>query len=105
MGRRNGPKTGGGRRTGIPNKNTAAIKDMILKALEMVGGEKYLATQAKETPAAFLSLLGKIMPLQVTGAGGGPVKFERIERVIIDPQPVKVPVTIDGTATPLKLVS
>lgn len=66
-------KTGGGSRKGIPNKNTAALKDMILQALDGVGGVAYLQEQATENPAAFLTLIGKVLPLQVTGKDSGPL--------------------------------
>ena len=58
------PKTGG-RRKGTPNKMTAALKDMILKALDEAGGVDYLVQQSEETPTAFLALVGKVLPLQV----------------------------------------
>lgn len=56
------PKTGGGSRKGKPNKATAEIKDMIRGALEDAGGQAYLERQAVEQPAAFLTLLGKVLP-------------------------------------------
>ncbi len=60
-----------------PNKNTAAIKDMILQALEGAGGVDYLQERAKDprTAAAFLGLVGKVLPMQVTGENGAPVKI------------------------------
>ena len=68
---------GKGRPKGSKNKMTAALKDMILTALNDAGGDgggvAYLARQAEENPAAFLALLGKVLPLQVAGAGGGPI--------------------------------
>ena len=54
---------GPGRPKGIPNKNTKLIKDMIAEALEKAGGVKYLVKQATENPAAFLTLIGKTIPL------------------------------------------
>jgi hypothetical protein len=68
------PNAGKGRVKGVPNKVTGALKDMILGALANAGGVKYLEQQAKENPAAFLTLVGKVLPLQVTGEGGGPVQ-------------------------------
>ena len=64
-----------GNRKGVPNKNTSAIKDMILAALDGVGGVGYLMDCARDdkSRAAFLGLVGKVLPLQVTGDGGGPV--------------------------------
>lgn len=59
------PRAGMGRPKGIPNKNTKAIKDMILGALDGAGGEAYLLSQAKENPTAFMSLLGKVLPTEL----------------------------------------
>ena len=64
----------GGRRKGTPNKLNADVKAMILAALAAKGGQKYLEKQADENPTAFLTLVGKIIPLQVTGKDGGPVE-------------------------------
>lgn len=69
-----GAKTGG-RRRGTPNRATAALKDMILQALDEAGGVDYLKKQADLTPTAFLSLIGKVLPTQVTGEEGGPVQL------------------------------
>lgn len=56
-----------------PSKTTKLLKDAILKAAQNAGGPEgmvgYLTTQATESPAAFLSLLGKVLPMQVNGAG------------------------------------
>jgi hypothetical protein len=52
---------------------TRALKDMILGALDAAGGQQYLVEQASKNPVAFMSLLGKVLPLQVSGEGGGPV--------------------------------
>lgn len=62
-----------GRKKGEPNKNTGVIRDMVLAALEGAGGVKYLQTQATENPNAFLSLVGKVLPLQVTGKDDAPL--------------------------------
>lgn len=69
----------GGRVKGTPNKMTGAIKDMILQALNEAhvdGGAGYLKEQAEKNPTAFLTLVGKVLPLQLTGDGGGPIRFE-----------------------------
>jgi hypothetical protein len=67
---------GPGRPKGVPNKNTGMIRDMIAQALEQVGGVDYLARCAEDpkTASAFLGLIGKVMPIQVTGEDGGAVK-------------------------------
>ena len=54
---------GPGRPKGVPNKNTTALKDMILQALHGVGGMNYLMTQAGENPTAFMTLVGRVLPL------------------------------------------
>ena len=68
-----GRKPGAGRKKGVPNKITTELKELILGALDDVGGRAYLAKQAKANPAPFMTLLGKILPLQVTGSNGGPL--------------------------------
>lgn len=71
-------KAGPGRPKGVPNKTTTAIKEMIIAALEEAhpdGGIGYLKEQAEKNPTAFLTLVGKVMPLQLTGADGGAIAF------------------------------
>lgn len=77
-----GQKTGG-RQKGTPNKHTALLKDAILKAAELAGNKvdedgngglvAYLETQAIQNPGPFMSLLGKVLPMQVTGDPENPV--------------------------------
>lgn len=70
---------GKGRPKGSRNKQTAAIKDMILQALDKAGGVDYLVTQARETPTAFLGLVGKVLPMQVTGEDGGAIQVTAVK--------------------------
>ncbi len=72
----------GGRQKGTTNKATKAIKDMIIGALDQAGGIDYLVRQAEEQPVAFMGLVGKVLPMQIAGEGGGPV-LVAIERHII----------------------
>ena len=67
---------GPGRPKGIPNKANGAIKEMILQALSDAGGAEYLLERANDpkTAAAFLGLVGKVLPMQVTGADGEAIK-------------------------------
>lgn len=67
-----GKKTGG-RKKGSVNKINAALKDMILSALDESGGVDYLKTQAAENPAAFLTLVGKVLPMTVQGPDGSAI--------------------------------
>jgi hypothetical protein len=75
---------GSGRKPGVTNKQTKALKDMILGALSDVGGQAYLARQAEENPGPFLALVGKVLPTTLTTDANGPVIVE-IRRTIIDP--------------------
>lgn len=70
-----GVKSGGGSRKGIPNKVNKELKDMILGALDDAGGQKYLAQQAIENPAAFMTLIGKVLPkdLNIGGQSDNPI--------------------------------
>lgn len=64
---------GPGRPKGVPNKNTTALKEMILGALHKKGGIDYLVEQAEENPTAFLTLVGKVLPLDVNNKHDGQV--------------------------------
>ena len=59
-------------RKGRPNRIPALLKDMILTALSEAGGTAYLVRQAKENPTAFLTLIGKVLPLQIKQDGPEP---------------------------------
>jgi hypothetical protein len=67
---------GPGRKPGVPNKNTALIRDMIAQALDNAGGVEYLTTIAQSHPGPFLALVGKVMPVQITGADGGAIQTQ-----------------------------
>lgn len=62
-----------GRKKGQLNKTTALLKDAIIQAAEKAGGKGglvgYLETQASDNPGPFLSLLGKVLPMQIQGSG------------------------------------
>jgi hypothetical protein len=75
-GKRRPPNAGKGRRRGVPNKVTALLKDSILVAATAAGGKDglvgYLKLQAIKNPQAFLSLLGRVLPLQVSATLAAP---------------------------------
>lgn len=79
-----GLKTGGGSRKGKPNKLTADVKAMVLSALDKAGGVDYLLTQAQSNPNAFLTLVGKVLPMTVAGDPSAPL-VTRIERALVRP--------------------
>jgi len=65
---------GPGRPRGMKNKTTKMLKDALLAAAAKAGGKAgmigYLAEQAEKNPGPFMSLLGKVLPLQVANADG-----------------------------------
>lgn len=63
--RRKPPAAGKGRPKGATNKMTRTIKAAIEEAFKKVGGADYLARMADEQPAAFMTLLGKVLPTQL----------------------------------------
>ncbi|EJF95591.1 hypothetical protein [Bartonella elizabethae] len=84
------PNAGKGRVKGVPNKTTSLLKEAVIKAAELAGSKygneglvSYLEKQAVKCPAAYLALLGKVLPLQVTGEDGGAINM--IGRVEIAP--------------------
>lgn len=75
-----------GRAKGTPNKTTALLKDAILMAATQAGNmdgsdnpeglTAYLKARAVDTPGPFLALIGKVLPLQISGdPNGAPVSF------------------------------
>jgi hypothetical protein len=71
----------GGRQKGTPNKTTALLKDAILLAAQKAGGDTetglvdYLTVQASENPGPFMSLLGKVLPMQLAGDPDAPISI------------------------------
>lgn len=120
-------KNKGGRPVGSPNKFPRLLKDALLEAAETVGNKlapfqkrgpaqsglvNYLCHQAVKSPNAFMSLLGRVLPLQIESDGNGPVLIvDRIEYHVVDGRDPdgnelerelnegsQGPLTIDGTA-------
>ena len=80
------PKTGG-REKGTPNLVTKQLKELILGALDGVGGQAYLERQAEENPGPFLTLLGKVLPTTLSGDADNPLKvYQQVAYVIVDPK-------------------
>lgn len=67
-----------GRITGSHNKNTTALKESILNALNAKGGQKWLEKLADDNPQAFATLLGKVLPMTVAGDPQSPVTLQVI---------------------------
>lgn len=65
-----GARPGAGRPKGSLDKGNATIRQMIVQALDGLGGVAYLEETAKSHPAAFLSLIGKVMPIEIANPPG-----------------------------------
>lgn len=86
----------GGRIKGTPNRVDGDIKRMVCAALAKAGGVDYLVEQASKNPVAFMGLVGKVLPLQVTGAGGEAlqiriVRYSESEAKVIEGEIVDQP--------------
>jgi hypothetical protein len=75
------PRAGMGRPKGSANKVQADVKAMILGALEQAGGQQYLAEQAEANPAAFMSLVGKVLPKDVRAEVSGAIELVLAEKL------------------------
>ena len=78
-----------GRTKGSPNKITRTIREMVLAAVDSYQGggvalmERYRDSVHKEERIAFITLVGKLVPMEVTGAGGGALVVE----VVVEQKP------------------
>ena len=64
------PRTpGSGRKPGSRNMTSQKLKELVFQALEQQEGGAigYLKTQAVQEPRAFMALIGKLLPTQITG--------------------------------------
>lgn len=81
------PNAGKGRPKGSANKTTTALREAILLAAEQAGHDTrgkdgvvgYCRFLATEEPKAFAQLLGKVLPMQVTGESGGPIVLKWLD--------------------------
>ena len=51
---------------------------MILGALNANGGQNWLEQQATANPVAFMTLLGKVLPMQVAGSESQEIKISLV---------------------------
>lgn len=79
--KRRPPAAGKGRQKGVPNKTTTLLREAIIEAAVASGSDRkgkdgligYMRRLADKDTKSFAMLLGKVLPLQVTGEGGGPI--------------------------------
>jgi hypothetical protein len=78
----------GGRQKGTPNGLGRQAQEMIIKAMMLCGEDGngkgkaigFLKQQCIDHPKAYLALFAKILPYQVQGPEGGPVKVAMTSR-------------------------
>lgn len=68
-----GTKTGG-RQVGSANRITGLAKDNIAAVFNRMGGTAAMAKWAKANPTDFYKLYARLVPVQLTGEGGGPIE-------------------------------
>jgi hypothetical protein len=76
-----------GKKPGTLNGVTVALKEQILHALDQAGGVDYLVWLAKNYPAAFCGLLGKVLPTTINGTQGDDSLKIILEQRIVRPEP------------------
>ena len=54
------------------------------RGLDDVGGQQYLAEQAAKNPTAFMTLLGRVLPLTLAGDASEPAISVQIVRYGVD---------------------
>jgi hypothetical protein len=69
-----GRKTGG-RRPGSVNKTTATTKEALTQAFQSLGGVNSLVAWGKENQTEFYKLWAKLLPQEITGKDGEPIKM------------------------------
>src|SRR5262249_11070270 len=77
-----GQPPGPGRPKGSLNKTTLQLREMILLALDKLGGPDYLVALGRENSSAYASLLSKVLPTtlntsETDGGAGLEIRFVR----------------------------
>ena len=97
------PNVGKGRPKGAANRMNRTLRDMILGALDDAGGQAYLAEQAHQNPAAFLTLLGRVLPREPIETPPAVMTLDFGYRRPWTPAPLETPV-YDALVSPLPSV-
>lgn len=64
---------GAGRKPGTANKVTTSVKQALIEAFDLMGGIPSLVRWGRQNPTDFYKLWSRLLPIQITGEGGGPV--------------------------------
>ena len=76
--------TARGRPKGVPNKLTKSIREAVLEAVQpgacheegLAGWLKDRALGGIEDRKIFAGMVSRVIPVEITGAGGGPIKID-----------------------------
>src|SRR5215469_12200127 len=80
-----GQAPGPGRPKGSLNKTTLQLREMILLALDKLGGPDYLVALGRENSSAYASLLSKVLPTTLSASesdGGVGVKVRFVREIV-----------------------
>src|SRR5262249_494070 len=104
-------KPGPGRPKGSLNKTTLQLREMILLALDKLGGADYLVALGRENSSAYASLLSKVLPstLGAESDGGVGVELRFVREIVwpdgrrevegVPPKALPAPATPDASGT------
>ena len=104
--------TGKGRKPGQPNKITKTIRDAVMAAVQPGachenGFEGWLIERSKggiEDRKIFAGVVSRVIPVEITGAGGGPIKIDlgwMTDRRLVSGDVIDVTPTTQSPANPV----
>jgi hypothetical protein len=72
----------GGRKPGVPNKNTAAVKATVVQAFEELGGVPGFVAWGKKYPTEFYKIYAKLLPTEIKADVAGGLRMELVEEIV-----------------------
>lgn len=64
-----------GRRAGTPNALTVQFRESVQRVYSMIGGDAHMASWAQKEPTEYYRIAARLIPHELTGAGGGPIQL------------------------------
>lgn len=62
-----------GRKKGVPNKTTKAVKEALVRTYVNIGGNRALAKWARENPTEFYKIWAKLLPSEINANVNGDI--------------------------------
>ena len=72
----------GGRKKGVPNKSTAAVKAALHEAFAEMGGVASLVAWGKKNRTEFYKLWAKMIPTEIKNADGEAFRLGIVEEIV-----------------------